>query len=176
MNNIRSAEMSSWIASILRVWTTRTGSAGLVAAIMLLGGSGIAKAQWATSSNDVYNTNVGNVGIGTAGPGAKLDIFSGVGQLKLLTLSTNPAVDWRSTSSGVANNPARLNVERSRSGGSVAAGDTLLDLAVYGHDGTDYNTGVMAIRVAVDGAVFPNRVPGRITFATAAGASGDDLA
>jgi hypothetical protein len=34
--------------------------------------------QWSTSSNDISNTNSGNVGVGTSSPGVKLDILSSV--------------------------------------------------------------------------------------------------
>lgn len=37
--------------------------------------SSIALAQWATSSNNIYNTNSGNVGVGTNSPGAKLEVL-----------------------------------------------------------------------------------------------------
>ena len=33
-------------------------------------------AQWATSSNDISNTNTGNVGVGTTTPAYKLDVLS----------------------------------------------------------------------------------------------------
>ncbi len=36
-----------------------------------------AQAQWTTSGNNIYNTNFGNVGIGTTNPGAKLELGGG---------------------------------------------------------------------------------------------------
>src|SRR5205823_2690920 len=51
--------------------------------------AGIAQAQqWTMSGNDIYNSNSGNVGIGTTGPGAKLDIKSpSSGTNKILRVS-----------------------------------------------------------------------------------------
>lgn len=54
-------------------------SVGLGLALFLLFQSNSAFAQWATSGNNIYNTNSGNVGIGTIAPGAKLDISSSSG-------------------------------------------------------------------------------------------------
>src|SRR6266516_2616219 len=44
--------------------------------IVLLGCSQHALGQWATNSNDISNTNSGNVGVGTTTPAYKLDILS----------------------------------------------------------------------------------------------------
>ena len=44
--------------------------------IALLGCSERAMAQWTTSGSDIYNSNTGNVGIGTSTPSAKLDLTS----------------------------------------------------------------------------------------------------
>jgi hypothetical protein len=38
----------------------------LTSAALILSTSFIANAQWNTSTNDIYNSNTGNVGIGTA--------------------------------------------------------------------------------------------------------------
>ncbi|MDP3042400.1 MAG: hypothetical protein Q8N62_06775 [Candidatus Omnitrophota bacterium] len=46
------------------------------------GGSG----YWATSGNDIYNTNLGDVGIGTNTPAEKLDIQNGRLQIKGVTI------------------------------------------------------------------------------------------
>ncbi len=47
----------------------------------LLGGGG--GAFWADSGNNIYNTNLGNVGVGTASPQAKLDVSYSGTQLRL---------------------------------------------------------------------------------------------
>lgn len=41
--------------------------------------SAIADAQWTTSSNNVYNSNSGNVGVGTTTPNFLLDVNGGIG-------------------------------------------------------------------------------------------------
>ncbi|HEV2763445.1 MAG TPA: hypothetical protein VGV38_10755, partial [Pyrinomonadaceae bacterium] len=44
--------------------------------------SGEARAQWATSGNNIHNTNPGNVGVGTTSPAAKLDVtFNGATEI-----------------------------------------------------------------------------------------------
>ncbi|HEV2763446.1 MAG TPA: hypothetical protein VGV38_10760 [Pyrinomonadaceae bacterium] len=56
---------------------TRPGppaAAALLALLLLLALPGAARAQWATNGNDIYNTNSGNVGVGTATPQGRLHI------------------------------------------------------------------------------------------------------
>src|SRR5215208_2982882 len=38
----------------------------------------ISNAQWTTSGNDIYNTNTGNVGVGTSAPPARLSVLQPV--------------------------------------------------------------------------------------------------
>src|SRR5215210_5721909 len=45
-----------------------------IALMIFLGQPGTAMAQWATSGNDISNTNSGNVGIGTSSPATKLEV------------------------------------------------------------------------------------------------------
>jgi len=45
----------------------------------MIGGSG-ADSDWTISGNDIYNSNSGNVGIGTSSPGAKLDVAGHIWQ------------------------------------------------------------------------------------------------
>lgn len=79
-----------------------------------------------------------------------------------------------STATLGANDPARMNWERSREGATVADNDNLMWNNVYGHDGTDYGTLAGAIRFLVDGTPATNRIPTEILFLTAAGLSDDD--
>ncbi len=55
--------------------------------LILLGQAQITLAQWATSGNDISNTNTGNVGVGTTTPGAKLDV-AGVTRAQAFNRST----------------------------------------------------------------------------------------
>ncbi len=60
---------------------------GIVVAIYTI--SGVSAQQWVTSGANIYNSNTGNVGIGTPAPKAKLDVNGNVsiGTSKLLTLN-----------------------------------------------------------------------------------------
>lgn len=49
-------------------------SFALLALAVVLAQPRQAMAQWATSGNNIYNTNSGNVGVGTNAPGASLDV------------------------------------------------------------------------------------------------------
>lgn len=53
----------------------RTVPLVLAGFILLLVLSSTAQAQWTTSGNNIYNTNTGNVGIGTSSPGLPFDIY-----------------------------------------------------------------------------------------------------
>ena len=44
-------------------------------AIMLLGLVAQTQAQWSSSGNNIYNTNTGNVGIGTQSPATQLHVM-----------------------------------------------------------------------------------------------------
>src|SRR5688572_26027535 len=45
---------------------------GLLLSFLLIATT--ASSQWSTSGNDIYNSNTGNVGIGTSSPAYKLDL------------------------------------------------------------------------------------------------------
>jgi hypothetical protein len=96
------------------------------------------------------------------------------GTSPLSTTSTYPSFEIVSTSAAGSNDAPRFNFRRSRSGATVASGDSLLSLYVYAHDGTDDATLAAAISAGVTGAVTTNRVPTNLSFATAAGASDND--
>ena len=68
--------------------------------------------NWVKSGNDIYNTNSANVGIGTTGPGSKLDIANTLGNTKLTIQAGNPSsvtggssIDIISRSSGSGTSP-----------------------------------------------------------------------
>lgn len=48
-------------------------------AVAMVWGTGTLEAQWDTSSNDIYNTNSGNVGIGISSPPHKLSVSGNLG-------------------------------------------------------------------------------------------------
>jgi len=50
------------------------------------GGSGF----WAASGDDIYNTNIGNVGIGTQKPKSLLHVYTAKGYGEILTESSDP--------------------------------------------------------------------------------------
>src|SRR4051812_23857319 len=75
----------------------RTTSAALAALAFLLLAPASARAQWATTGNDVSNTNTGNVGVGTgtSAPAAKLDVRGSVavdGAVPSTHISTYPSL------------------------------------------------------------------------------------
>lgn len=52
----------------------------------------LAVAQWSTTGTNIYNTNTGNVGVGTSTPGVKLDVYGTVrsySQLLTTAVGTN---------------------------------------------------------------------------------------
>lgn len=62
----------------------------LLALFSNLLGVSLASAQWQTSGSNIYNTNSGNVGVGTTTPGAKLDIeSSGTNSFALRVLNSS---------------------------------------------------------------------------------------
>jgi hypothetical protein len=70
---------------------------------------GQAVAQWTTNGNNVNNTNSGNVGIGTASPGALLDVN---GTARAVTLNTTTAIQLNGANintGGTLSNVAYLN-------------------------------------------------------------------
>ncbi|NJL77417.1 MAG: hypothetical protein HC892_22665 [Saprospiraceae bacterium] len=58
----------------------------LILTILLSSLSNLVIAQWTTSGSNIYNSNTGNVGIGTSAPSAKLQV---VGETRLQQVNTN---------------------------------------------------------------------------------------
>lgn len=96
--------------------TTICSASNQVGTITSSGGS----SQWATSGNDIYNTNSGNVGIGTFNTNAKFDVF------------------WRSA--GTNGTPSRLTFGQSTDSPSGAEGSLRLDVVSSGAFGGNINT------------------------------------
>lgn len=98
----------------------------------------------------------GNVGIGTAAPGAKLDIY-GISQDVLYThqFSTNFGSNWvQFKARGTSNTPA-----------VVQSGDIIGGMIGDGYDGSNYQD-TARITFNVDGSVSAGSMPGRIIFST----------
>ncbi|HKY28657.1 MAG TPA: hypothetical protein VJM12_12030 [Pyrinomonadaceae bacterium] len=50
-----------------------------------------ARAQWTTTGSDISNTNSGNVGVGTTGPGRKLSVVNTAAQAEEIISVYRPA-------------------------------------------------------------------------------------
>ena len=103
-----------------------------------LGGVG-----WAASGNDIYNTNSGNVGIGTASPGGKLEIKGGhlrinsaASTVSYLTFNVDGAYD--NTSIGVAG-----------ASNDLVTGTVAGDLAVRAHQSQKLHLGITSVNPAL---------------------------
>jgi len=84
---------------------------------------------WATSSTNIYNTNTGNVGIGTTTPAGKLNVY-GNGNIAALFTNGNVGI-------GTTNPQAKLEVSSAGGGGS-GIGLRMTNAASYGT--IDFNT------------------------------------
>ena len=109
------------------------------------------QSNWTASGNDIYNSNTGNVGIGTTGPDAKLDIngtiFSSTTSNNSLTLNSlgdnygqifTPSSDKWSLGYGGTIGTQGTSVLTWTDGGNVGIGTTSPDtkLSVVGNVGT----------------------------------------
>ncbi|HXQ70798.1 MAG TPA: peptidase G2 autoproteolytic cleavage domain-containing protein [Pyrinomonadaceae bacterium] len=97
----------------------------LAVIILCSGGQKAIAQQWSTSSNDIYNSNTGNVGIGTSTPYSRLEIARPGAVTTTNTYDfTNPLITLRNTSA-TNNNYAGIGF-----GNSAASG--WLTSAIYG--------------------------------------------
>ena len=119
-----------------------------------------AQSQWATSGNNIYNTNTGNVGIGTAIPMSTLHVASAS------TATSRGVVSSQHTDD---TNAALYSLLKSRgtigSPLAVVNGDNIGNLYSSAYDGTSYVSGGR-IRFTVDGTVTTGSVPTAIQFLT----------
>lgn len=75
--------MLIYVAILFAVLTT-FGAAGKVSA-----------QQWANNGNDIYNTNTGNVGVGTTSPATKVHVYNGGGNVR-----SGVSIDGQGTQGG----------------------------------------------------------------------------
>lgn len=74
------------------IFGTRFITITLVAIVLMLSPASTAKAQWGTSGTNIYNSNSGNVGVGTASPTAKLHVY-GSGNIAGIVQSTTAGAE-----------------------------------------------------------------------------------
>jgi hypothetical protein len=83
---------------------------------------------WATSGNNISNTNTGNVGIGTAAPGDRLTVAGNFGIERYGTGAVGRIK--ASLAEGTISNPT-----------AIPSNAILVNVEAYGHDGTDFFRG-----------------------------------
>jgi Chaperone of endosialidase len=116
----------------------------LVCALLL--GSISSSAQWATSGTNIYNTNSGNVGIGTTAPGSKLEIIGPGSTNSFLLTSKNNWSNAMSLYSAGGESYLQSSIGMFRARGTYAspttilAGDRIGSFGAFGYT-TTYNTG-----------------------------------
>ncbi len=87
-----------------------------------------ASGLWLASSNDIYNSNSGNVGIGTVSPGSKLDV-AGTGNFTQL-VNMNNGLDVSGTNAAYV-----LNATCTISGGNAVTGEADYGTSAYAVSG-----------------------------------------
>ncbi len=116
--------------------------------------------DWARNGNDIYNTNSGNVGIGTSTPSQTLHVAS-----EGLGAQSNMILEGHSVSS--TRGPG-IDIRRSRGSiltpSIVSNGDFLGAVNFYGY-GNAFRESAN-ITVLADGAISGTSVPGRLAFST----------
>jgi hypothetical protein len=145
----------------------------LLASLMLVSYASIA--QWATSGNNIYNTNSGNVGIGTSTPSVKLEVNGGgaTDVLNLLNESSSLGLNATISSNTSFHAPAFIG-NRSRgslnSKSNVSSGDR-----ISGIYGSMYVNGAFRTSAAIQfyAGTSPSSTsyPSTIRFETTANAS-----
>jgi hypothetical protein len=139
--------------------------------------SPITSILWTKNGNNIYNSNTGNVGIGTTTPGAKLHVngnfyslgdintsgsITSVGSINLtgasgsyptLNVTSNSNTSWHAVF-----NFARRSRGTSAAPTAVVNGDTVMFYDQYGHDGSNYIRAAM-FNSFVNGTVSTGIVP-----------------
>src|ERR1041385_3277615 len=97
--------------------------------------AGAQQPPWATSGNNINNTNTGNVGIGTTTPGVKLEVNVPV-TTSLVTSST----DLGSSAIVIRDNGGQFNSKVGILGSSGAVAGDLSAGLLFGREGTSWGT------------------------------------
>lgn len=139
---------------------------------ILLSHSGI-MAQWATSGSNIYNTNTGNVGIGTTTPAAKLEVFGpGLSNAYNFNLKNNSSnvISIYSTGNAEFYHSAVIGY---RSRGTIAsptnvlANDRIVSYGANGYISGGYR-GLAAMEIFAGSTPGASSYPGYIVFQTTA--------
>ena len=124
----------------------------------------VARAQWAANGNDIYNTNGGRVGIGTASPATKLDVFGG--SIVNTNDNANSAVFTLTYGNTTYNAFRGLRARGTlASPGPVQSGDIIAWFDGYGNNGTPSPTQAAGMQVLATSS-WNSSVNGALAFFT----------
>jgi len=140
-----------------------------------------ARGQWASSGNNINNTNTGNVGIGTASPGAKVVVSTNPATLPppptntMVQVGSADGLATRFTVDGFAS-PAQLIFRRAdttaASPSAIQSGDLIGRFGAWGYGSTGYSTFTTAnIDFLADQTWTDSAQGSRITFSTSVNGS-----